>query len=130
MEVTHSIPAALTILACEGHLKPIGFDHQKTKTRKFDTILNTFSHQYVQVMLQSQFFCRVPSGGSRPCNGEQVADSHLLVALQSRCESSFYFIPEHIGKKIPTGKGEFYNMLSDKLKACYFFLLNVFLQCL
>lgn len=46
-----------------------------------------------------RFFCCIPSGGSRPCSREQVVDSPMLVILQSSCESSFYFIPEHKGKK-------------------------------
>lgn len=94
--------------------------------REFDKILNTFSHRYVQVMFQSQFFCCIPSGGSRPCSRDQIADSHLLVILQSSCESSFYFIPEHKGKKMPKRKGEFYNILFDKLGFRYFSAQSLF----
>lgn len=130
-----SIPAALIVLACLWRtLKTHQFwsserfptVHRRKKMREFATILDTFSHQYVQVMLQRHCFCCIPSGVSRPCSREQIADSHLLVILQSSCESSFYFIPEHKGKKIPKGKGEFYNILCGKLGFCYFFYSKVF----
>lgn len=90
-----STPAALIILVCLWRtLKIHQFwpserfptVHRRKKVREFDTILDTFSHQYVQVMLQRHCFCCIPSGGSRPCSREQITDSHLLVILQSSCE--------------------------------------------